>query len=307
MKKSILQTSRTFELTSKRVAVSLCADQALRCGGELFVPDAHNAFVEFELAHGYPVSTVYGTGIHPQVVANSFMSLKYKVFDLAHFIRSYNPKEFPKDVVLGTILAVEFPNKGNVGATNWTVGSDRGTAPGIRAVAVMHKQLDRVPEILSTWKTGQIEWTVSMEQSYPVDPDTKVAVTSGYLVETAHERDVPAGLESFVDNTPADLRALNRIYVPCLAAPADMNALFDCDQGKILGDWHGCQLEILYGGLNGEIWFKGAGLCPLGAEPEARVAQMLASNAVVADVDNLFAGQRDVASLIAPMRKLFAI
>ena len=300
-----LRASHSFELIHGRV--SLCCDAAprvLTCAGETFEPDMFNAFVDFEMAHGFPVETVDGRGLHPQVVANSYRSLKYKVFNLAHFIKSYKPKEIPRDVVLGTILAVELTpaSAGYAGDGRWRVQPDRAKAVGIRCVAVMHKQLDRVPEVLSTWQAGQIDWKVSMEQNFPFDDEAGIAPTSGWVVES-HPRDgsFPDGTEKFWDNTPDDLQALGLVYVPCVAAPKELNALLDPATAAVKGRYRGCKATILFGGLNGEVYFKGAGLCPIGAEPEAGVRQMLASGGLdFADVDNLL--QKDIT---APLKKLF--
>ncbi len=296
------------ELTHR---VSLCDaepwlghERLVTCGGREFRPDMHNAYVVYEMAHGFLVETVDGRGLHPQVVANSYRSLEGKVFDLAHFIKSYDPKNVKRDVVLGTIMAVELvggnprPSEGALGVSGgapdtarearalpesgWKVQPDRATAMGIRAVAVMHKQLDRVPEILETWNTGKINWKVSMEQDYPFDRESGIAFTSGWAIRKSEIRNpksegLPGELERFWESTPADMRELGICYVPCLDAPAELNRLLDPTTGAVKGNYKGLKCTILFGGLDGEVIFKGTGLCPMGAEPEAAVAQMLAS------------------------------
>jgi hypothetical protein len=59
-------------------------------------------------------------------------------------------------------------------AGRWQVQGDRSAAPGIRAVAVMRKQAELVPQILAQHAQGK-EWTVSMEQEYYVN-------NSGFLI-----------------------------------------------------------------------------------------------------------------------------
>lgn len=257
----ILKPASTVNTQS---SASLCRVPGILCDGQAFTADEFNAYVEIHLVFGYPVTTIWKTGIHPQVIQNSFRSLNRKVFDLAHLVRSYNPDEIPRDCVLGTIMAVEFPK-----AVDWKVQADPEKSPYIRAVAVMHKQLERVREILATWQSGKVEWKVSMEQNFPVEEG--VAITSGFAV---HGR---KGVEAWADSTPEDLKALDVVYVPCADAPAALNKCFDVDKAEVVADYQGQRVDLLFGGLNGEIFFKGAGLTPEGAEPPAKVAQMLAS------------------------------
>ena len=307
----------TTHWQGKTSRVSFCSAatemQSIEIAGQVLVPNEDTAYVEFFMSHGFPVQTLYRTGIHPQVVANSARTLMHKVFNLAHIMRKYNPKQNPRDRILGTVVAVEFPQPpggvtcacgcqfeyneqpesamGSVkcpacekthGQPRWTVTS-LANAPGIRGVAAMHKAAESVLEILTSWFTGQNpmggEWTVSMENSFMEEE-------GGFLVMGS------AGVETFCEATPADLKALGYTYVPALTAPA---ALLEClnneeddkregvKSARIVRDYEKQAVIFLLGGLDGQIRYRGVGLTPAdGArEGEARVSTMLASAPMV--------------------------
>jgi hypothetical protein len=94
-----------------------------------------------------------------------------------------------------------------------------------------------------------------------------------------------AGLdERFVTGTPDDLKALGWVYVPCVDAPAELNACISLTDTKV-SPYRGLPTVLLFGGLNDALQFKGTGLTPLGKEAEARVVQMLAGGASEADIE----------------------
>ena len=250
--------SRLFEVTSR---VSFCSEKTIEINGRTFVPDPYNAYVEFFLSHAFPVVTCDNTAIHPQVVANSYHTMRGKVFDLAHIIRSYNPKENARDRVLGTIMEVEFPPTPSGG---WKVQSDTSQAPGIRAVAVMHKQLEGVKQILAAYANRSVNWTVSMEQDY-FEEET------GFLVRGKKE------LEKFWGATPDDLKMLGYVYVPYGEAPRKLKETFNPEESRIEKPFYDQPVVILFGGLDNSVFYKGTGLTPEGKEDAARVSQMLAS------------------------------
>jgi hypothetical protein len=271
-----LKTSRS-EIQQITRGVSFCGrTSAIEIGGRKLRPDADKAYVEFKLGHAFPVTTKYRTAIHPQVLANSYDSMEDKVFNLGHIMRKYDKKNNPRDRMLGTIVAVEFPEEPEGG---WTVQADREMAPGIRACAVMHKAAQDVDEIITTWANGTTifnpdsEWTVSMENSHRLE-------NSGFIVRGTN------GLATFVEDTPADLLALGYTYVPCMTAP---DALLDClnnDDDDIRDEITSTRIcrnflkqdtILLLNGLDGTIRFQGVGLCPVGMEPEAHVKTMLAA------------------------------
>jgi hypothetical protein len=205
------------------------------------------------------VTTIDGTGIHPQVVANSYRTMLHKVFDLNHLMKEYDPKSNPRDRILGTIVGVEFPATPEGG---WKVQGERSAAPGIRAVAVMHKQAELVPQLLAQHAEGK-PWTVSMEQEYFVG-------NSGFLV--AREGEEPRD-----EQTPADLFDLGWVYVPATLAPVELLDCFDAEKSKITKPYLGRETIILFGGLDGTVRYYGVGMTPAGREKEAAIGQVLAS------------------------------
>lgn len=250
--------SRFLEITSR---VSFCSEKAIEINGQTFVPDPYNAYVEFFLSHAFPVVTCDGTAIHPQVVANSYQTMRGKVFDLAHIIRSYNPKENARDRVLGTIMEVEFPPTPSGG---WKVQGDASKAPGIRSVAVMHKQLEGVKQILTGYANRSVNWTVSMEQDYFEEE-------AGFVIKGTK------GVEQFGENTPDDMAKLGYVYVPLTEAPRKLRETFNPEESRIEKTFNDQPVVILFGGLNSSVFYKGTGLTPEGKEEEAHVSQMLAS------------------------------
>ena len=280
------RVARVIERTAR---VALCGEQAIEIGGQVLRADKSSAYVEFFLSHGFPVTTIDGTGIHPQVVANSYRTMLHKVFDLNHLMKEYDPKSNPRDRILGTIVGVEFPayapgasafaeatadrtaGRPSTPEGGWKVQGERSAAPGIRAVAVMHKQAELVPQLLAQHAEGK-PWTVSMEQEYYVG-------NSGFLI--AHETHEPHEKweegEPWAANTPEDLRGLGWVYVPATLAPMELLDCFDPEKSKITKHYLGRETIILFGGLDGTVRYYGVGLTPEGREKEAAIGQMLAS------------------------------
>lgn len=290
------------EMTTTHTAgitrVQLCGQgvnmAGIECEGQLFVPDDATAYVEFYLSHAFPSYTNVSlngeppdrTAIHPATIARSYHSLKGKVVNLAHIMRQYDPTRNKQDRILGSVMAVEFPP---MPACGWKVQVNPAAAPGIRAVAALHKAAEGVPMILDTWARGKTpfgdtEWTVSMEnRSYIPD--------GGFLVKLGNaERGTGnAELRKFLPSTPEDIRALGWVYVPYMQAPGD---LLDCmKDGGYIGierDYMGLPTLFLIGGLDGQIFYYGVALTPVGKEGAARVRRIEASAAELVDVAPVF-------------------
>lgn len=253
--------------------LQLCRESGLLIDKQIFRPDKTTAYVECFLSHSFPVVTLDETALHPQVVANSYRSMLHKVFDLAHLMKSYDPRN-KRDHILGTIVAVEFPETPEGG---WKVQGDKAKAPGIRAVACMHKQAESVQQILQQYFTGAMDWTVSMEQEFQMS-------NSGFLVRLGDEnpegKDRDAAIEEgFHEKTPEDLRALGWTYIPSTYAP--IQKCFDDNETKVIKKYRGCETIALLGGLDGTIQYMGIGLTPRGKEKEAEVSQMLAGEKMI--------------------------
>ena len=295
------QEERVARVIERTARVALCGEQAIEIGGQVLRADKSSAYVEFFLSHGFPVTTIDGTGIHPQVVANSYRTMLHKVFDLNHLMKGYDPENNPRDRILGTIVGVEYPP---TPAGGWRVQGERSGAPGIRAVAVMHKQAELVPQLLAQHAEGK-PWTVSMEQEYFVG-------NSGFLIsrqDAKTPRGEPPSPRSFGEpsppssgsfllrqgyggqdgaasegdlaqwerNTPEDLRELGWVYVPTALAPLELLDCFDPEKSKITKPYLGRETIILFGGLDGTVRYYGVGMTPAGREKEAAIGQVLAS------------------------------
>ena len=255
---------------------SAAGSPGITIGGETYVPDAATAYVEFHLSHAFPVyldNCLAGdvpdkTCIHPQTVANSYQSLKGKVLNLAHLMRSYDPQLTPRDRILGTVMAVEFPP---TPAGGWQVQSDPALAPGIRAVAALHKNAEGVQAVIDTWAAGKTpfsdtQWTVSMENESYVSE-------GGFLVKCG-----AGDLGELTARTPADFQALGWTYVPYAEASDPLRACLKAGGGMgLAADWGGFETRYLNGGLNGRIFYYGVALTPRGKESAARVSRIEAS------------------------------
>ena len=290
------QTATSF---GRARGVTLCsavesASPGITIAGETFVPDAATAYVEFFLSHAFPVyldvaepgSEPYRSTIHPATVANSYRSLRGKVLNFAHIMRSYDPERNVRDRIFGTVMAVEFPPEP---AGGWKVQGDPTMAPGIRAVAALHKNAEGVMNMIDTWQQGRTpfggtEWTVSMENEATISD-------GGFLLRRTMDDDGgyyhPGNrLDEFaaMGQTPDDFKALGWIYVPWEAAPADLRSCLDAG-GMIAVVRNFLQTDtspgvttlFLNGGLNGTLFYFGVALTPLARESHARVGRVMAS------------------------------
>lgn len=264
-------------------AVSLCglSSSSLVCGGRTFVPDAATAYLECFLSHAFPVCLDQAnpgerpdrTSIHPQTVANSYASLRNKVVNLAHIMRSYQPDKHVRDRILGTVVEVEFPAAPE---GRWQVQGDPERAPGIRVIAALHKAAEGVPMILETWAEGRTpfsptQWTVSMEN------ESRLA-DGGFLVKCGVTGAASCGLIEASSETPEDFRALGWTYVPWLQAPPALRACLKAgDHLGVEQDYCGYETRFLNGGLDGQIFYYGLALTPVGKESAARVGRIEAS------------------------------
>ncbi|HVM48372.1 MAG TPA: hypothetical protein VMU04_10110 [Candidatus Acidoferrum sp.] len=253
------------------LGVELCANTVVDIAGERLTPDDTKAYAEFFIAHAFPVVTAHGTSLHPGTVANSFRSMRHQVFNRAHLMKAYDKSgkgEIPRDHILGSIVAVEFPQTPGGG---WRVGSRRDP-PAIRAAAVIHKHAEGVPKILGEHLSGRHKWTVSMEVDYNL-------LQSGFVVG---QRDQAKDAEAKLMNatTPVEFNELGMGYVPMEQAPESLLETYDYNKlmMKRNASWEGLPVTMLKGGINGQVHFRGVGLVRYGAEREAVIAQILATD-----------------------------
>jgi hypothetical protein len=305
MKQLVIGRARGVQLCSVADAEHEGEPRAgITIAGETFVPDAATAYVEFFLSHAFPVfldvaepgSEPYRTTIHPATVANSYRSLRGKVLNFAHLMRSYDPERNMRDRIFGTVMAVELAGPDGALTTpegGWKVQGDPALAPGIRAVAALHKNAEGVRNMIDTWQQGRTpfggtEWTVSMENEATISD-------GGFLLkaEVGDQRsEAGKRLDEFaaLGQTPDDFKALGWIYVPWAVAPADLRSCLDAggmiavarnflqaDASPGVEPRPGVTTLFLNGGLNGRLFYFGVALTPLARESHARVGRVMAS------------------------------
>lgn len=254
-------------ITTQTFTATRCEflDHAITFQRERLVPDVTKGYVEFSLAHAFPVVTTYQSAFHPGTVQRSFGTMRHQVFDLRHQVASYfKESDHPvrEDRIIGSVLGVEFPTA-PVGG--WAL-TDAERAPGIHGVAVLHKQAKGVDRVLGEHQGGRHQWTVSLEVDY------RLSESAVLLVPTDSARE----LDTRYFQTPA-LYARSGLH--CLSfhdAPDDLLACYDDERGMFTRSYRGWKPITLLGGVDGEVHFKGVGLVEYGAEPAARVEQMLA-------------------------------
>lgn len=261
----------------------LCGTTAIEINGMTLTPDESKAYIEYNLSHSWPVITAYGTTLHPGTVAHSFLSMLHQVFNLEHRMKSYLPPEDQAnahDAILGTIVAVEFPKTPYGG---WKLEADKSKAPGIRAVSAVAKAAERVPRIFGEHLGGRHKWTVSMEVNYSL-------IDSGFVVMN-RQKGTTEQRRVMDASTPKDWPETLG-YVPCIDSPDDLLDCFNFKKRAVDGAWAGLPVSLMKGGIGadgkgGRVHYAGVGLVRYGAEREAEIQRLLAS-----DPDALFEAER---------------
>lgn len=243
----------------------------IELGGEKFTPDATKAYGEFAICHGFPVTTAYGTCFHPGTVANAFNSLKHQVVDYDHQLqvhdRSKNKDAIREDKILGFVAAVEYPRT-PVGG--WKLGLNKGEAPAIKGVMGVFKNAKKTQQVLGEHLAGRHKWSVSIEANYSF-------LNSGFVIGDAAKAD--QALHGLMDEqTPPELKAAGLGYLAVQSAPEELLNCFSFEKGRIVKAWGQCPVSLMMGGINGEAHFAGIGIVRYGAEREAEILQLLASD-----------------------------
>lgn len=268
--KSVKLSERLFS----NLGVELC-DAAIEIAGQRLEPDKTKAYTAFKISHPWPSVTAYGTTLHPGTVANSWKSMQHQVFNYGHQMRVHDKSkernEIRRDYIFGSIVAVDFPN---APATGWKMNQDRDQMPAIHAAAVIHKQAEKVPAVLGEHLGGRHKWTVSMEVNYDI-------VDSGFLVmDRAQAKGKAAALMN--ETTPEEFSALGLGYVPATEASEELLDTYNFETFKMRpkekGLWQGLPVMVLKNGINGEVHYGGVGMVRYGAEREAEIQQLLASD-----------------------------
>jgi hypothetical protein len=247
--------------------VALKGEESIEVGGRTFTPDATKAYMSFETAHTLPCLAHDDCAVHPNVVAKSWAGLERTWLNVAHIMMVYGRGENPKDWIIGSVVAAEYPQTPKAG---WKVPQTKDGAPFITGAAVIWKNSVGAVQIMEK-HLFEKPWMVSMEMGYDFDE-------SGFLV--------PAG-SGFENETPDDIAALGYDYAPTGKAPPELAGLWDrkADGWATEGrgqrrKWKGILPKFLQGGLEGDrTIFCGMAICENGKDPDARIQMMLASSA----------------------------
>ncbi len=142
--------------------------------------------------------------------------------------------------------------------------ADKLTPPvGIRAVAVLHKNAEKVPQILGEHLGGRHRWAVGMEVDYhPLE--------SGFVLLRLEQGKKKA--RALLDlSSPPEFKKAGMGYVELAEAPEELIETLDLNEMRIKPDaiCEKMRVVLLKGGINGKVHYKGVGLVRLGAEGEA--------------------------------------
>lgn len=246
-------------------------------------PDQYKAYIDFYLAHAFPVVSSYKTSFHPTTLRNSFQSMLHQQFNYGHLVRHYykgKPEEdkVREDRILGSIIAVDFP-KEPLGGWQLTSAEE---APGMHCVATIAKQAKGMDKVLGSYQAGRQNWTVSLEVDYQLSESGVVIIPTqtekrGALGGASREYAISdEDMSILAKHTPEDFKRAGLWYLPLIEASDELVDCFSAEKGTWSKKWKGCELVTIMGGLDGQIAFKGTGLVQYGAEPTARIDSILA-------------------------------
>ncbi len=241
--------------------------------GKKLTPDHTKAYCLFDICYAWPVRTAYGAGFHPGTLANSQDSMLHQVFNRSHNLKAYAAeadRDNKRDENFGSIVGVEYARTPMGG---WKINSPG--QPHYRAAAVMHKQVSFVPKLLGEHLGGRHKWAVSQEVLYSM-------LDSGFVVER-NQKATPEANALMDQHSPAEFKDANLGYVPILLAPEKLcpDDLLDCfsfEQNRVVKEWNGQRVTVLKGGVNGQVHFQGVGMVRYGAEKEAQIQQLMATD-----------------------------
>lgn len=236
---------------------------AITVGGRSLVPDKDLAFLEVRCAYGLPMVNSFGQSMLPQVIARSAHTWDNKLVNVGHMMRSYAPREIPRDRIVGHVAGYEVvPGPVDAASGQLTIPADRNEAAHCRLALAIYKSAERIPGLVGQSQTGRQQWTVSMEVSWFLDQTAFAWKRS--LVPVMNALDLGGGWEGVTwDKAPDDLRA-------CWDDAA-MNG-----QGAITKQWQKRNVVLLLGGLDFAVRFYGVALVNEGHEPGAHIRRLLA-------------------------------
>ena len=260
--------------------------QAIQVGGQRLEPDMTKAYLEFRMGHAFHIRpdgtpggiTAYGTATSARTLANSHGSLLHQLVDLGHRVKAYDGSKdkdaIHRDYALGSIVAVDYPT---TPADGWglTLAADR--VPHIHGAAVIHKQLEKVPQVLGEHLGGRHKWSVSLEMKFR-RPE------SGFIVHQRSKgtKSQRAALDEFSPKTAPGcatgtaMQDLDLGYIVVESAPEDLVKCYHKEENRVLKPWGDLPVTFLQGGWDGDNHFMGMGVVRYPAEREAEIAQILA-------------------------------
>lgn len=264
----------------------LCGDEGMDFSGTRYVPDTTKGYFDFHISHGLVV-TAYGTTIEPGTIRNSFSSMKHQVINLMHEMKAYHPERenMKGDRVVGTVLDVSLVN-----------GAD-GTNH-IHGIGVLHKLAYGLNHVVGQHQTGRHEWTVSMEVNYWLDESGFLMGREGDSLEATMKAIKDEEKERCLAGTPDHLRRRGRLYLPWANAPEDLRQCFSSEQGRIVSKWRDLDTVLMMGGVGGKVHYHGVGVVTYGAEPTARIGQLLATHPVHGALEGVSASVRQLVTEI---------
>ena len=225
-----------------------------------FTPDPSLAYIEFNIATAWPAGiTIYGWGIHPNVLARSYASMFRKLLDYDHRREANDPKL--DDRFLGHVVAVSFPSTPPNGIS-WRV-TDK-PAPYIKGVAAIDKKAQGLRRILGEHLTGRHPWTVSLDADWILED-------AGYAVK------LEKGQNPEMSFSPPDFIEAGWEYYPPAQAPKELKDTFSVDKNRVTKKYKGREVNVLLGGLDGTIHFCGLALVKYGAEKTAGIRKVIAA------------------------------
>lgn len=233
--------------------------------GNRYEADHTKAYTTFKLNYGFPVITTHGTTIHPSVVDRASQSMVHQVLNVGHRMRQYDPKNNSRDWIIGAIVDVSFPRAPFGG---WKIQSLQDT-PGMTCVASIFKMAEKSQTVLGEHLTSRRSWTVSTEMLWLPDE-------SGVVVhaDSLNACGVPDGNP----DTPSDMIELGWHYFSNDAFPELFKQVYNPKEAGLAGKYRKEKCAIMLGGLDGNTHFSGVGMVLHGAEPTAKVEQMVASD-----------------------------
>lgn len=260
-------TRALFEeiLSEGSKGVTLCREETqppIDFKGRKYEPDKTKGFLKFKMSHAFPVINAYGQALHPNVIAQSFQSLLYQNLNYEHIVVAYDKKSYSSDKFLGTVVDVDFPS---APVTGWKVSADKEDVPHIEAVASFAKLARGMDTVVGRHLGGRHKYSVSMEIQYPYK-DCGFAIALNEKKPTINK------------DTPEDLLAAGWEYVPWIGCDDDLLGCFSLKENRIVKDWKGRKVVQMMGGLDKPVHYSGVAIVQYGAEAEAEILQMAASN-----------------------------